>query len=133
MSSEKVEQAAPKQTGREYLIGTQMGDLLEGSGEVYFAYHDDPINKGVDLLLKHKLQSIPVLNKKTKAYSFLDLVDVVFFCTKVRFSSHWTPTPSPPKSSSSLSLLKIYTIIFLDHDFVIRLKKFVVRLSAASS
>jgi CBS domain-containing protein len=68
----------------ELLRTLTVGDLLPSEGlEVQWAFEDEPIAQGIDILLEHKLHSIPLKERKTGTFwGFLDLLDIVHFALR---------------------------------------------------
>jgi CBS domain-containing protein len=60
--------------------------------EIFYADLDDPLQKGVDILLDKRLQSLPLYSKNSKRFEcFLELSEIVYFASKVMRETELIP------------------------------------------
>lgn len=82
--------AKQRSEGGEWVRKTPVGDLVDTRTEVWFANTDDLASKGIELILRHRVQSIPLFSKKARKFvAFMDLTDVVYFASKVQNETHY--------------------------------------------
>ena len=62
------------------MFSTVAGDLMKR--DVVFLYEDDSVEKAIELMAKHGLKDIPVVNREKKVVGFVDLPVIIKFILK---------------------------------------------------